>query len=114
MITYCYQTSDMGNQNSSSGSGNDCYSGHGGAVCTVGNVISGTTAMNSLTDDAGIGSQLSAAVIGQKANWACAAENITGQVPCNRPQPVQYAHENSDRIINWYESSYYSGSKDSR
>lgn len=70
----------MGNNessgNSNEGSNNNTYEGHGGARCTPGDIISGTNAMNSLTDDQGIGCQISSALTGHKANWACAAENI--------------------------------------
>jgi hypothetical protein len=92
----------MGNNESSGGSrdSDQCYSGHGGAVCSVPDVIAATSASNALSDDSGVGNQLSAAVIGGQVRWACGAENITGTTQCKREYDPYYGSD-KQRSSNW-------------
>lgn len=55
----------MGNETSSRDCNNDCYAGHGGAVCSVSDVLRATGVSNALSDDTGIGNQVYAAAFGK-------------------------------------------------
>jgi predicted nucleic acid-binding Zn-ribbon protein len=62
----------------------ELFRGHGGALCTRGDIMVATNAMNNLDEKYGVGAQI---INGFRTDikWGCAAENIKGPVQAPAP-----------------------------